>query len=107
MIDRMGKTKELDAKIKNKITYEIKDDLYKLLLLSSSESANYKNDIDYIIVLEDKCNLFDILKLISMIGVKLTKEFGIFVSIYPILKKDYLAGNTMFIQNVIQYGQEL
>ena len=100
------KTIEVSRNLKLYISlqYELID---LFLIGNSSEIASESNELDYVAVLDDGTDLVDFIFDCSKILFNLIHESNVYVQCFPVRYSKFIQSETMFIKNVIRYGEKI
>lgn len=94
--------------IKNELSENLAGDIFKFILIGSRISNNYRNEVDFdiIIIVEDNCDTYELIKKMSLYVYIISIHFKASIGIYPIRNEDFKKGKSQFIDNVIINGIE-
>lgn len=101
-----------DDKLKS-ILHDIKNCILKyykplnFIIIGSNKNNIIKNtDIDIITIVEDNVDLELFIQTIAPSIKKFILKYNFYISVYPILNKNYIRKNTQFICNIVNNGIE-
>lgn len=94
--------------IKNEFSENFFDEVFKFVLIGSRISNNYRNDVDFdiIVIVENNCDTYELIKKMSSYIYIISINFKASIGIYPIRNEDFKKGKSQFIDNVIINGIE-
>lgn len=94
--------------IKNEFSKNFSEEVFKFILIGSRISNNYRNDMDFdiIVIVQDNCDTYELIKKMSSYIYMFSIHFKASIGIYPIRNEDLKKGKSQFIDNVITNGIE-